>query len=325
MAGCRRLHSIRRVARRAIERGGLDAGQGNAVPTGALAPCTASAACTNCGAPLADPRPRFCGGCGQETSLRPPTLGEFLQQLGGAYFSTEGALWRTLRLLLTRPGELTRQYLAGRRKHYVLPLRLFLTISVVVLLAARLLASAAMDVPVEATLQRDSSPHGAITLGSGSAGLRDGKFYCEGLPPWICARLKRLIDVDPSRLPGVATQVGERLLANLGSTMFVLVPLFALTLKLAWVDRRLHYTEHLVHALHLHAFWFIGFGLMLSGLGWLSATVALALPLYTMRSLRRVYGGRWWSRWLRAAVVALLYLVAVTAVMSLLVLAVLLV
>jgi hypothetical protein len=50
--------------------------------------------------------------------MRPPTLiSEFMQQFGGAYFSTEGALWRTLKLLLLKPGELTVQYLAGRRKH----------------------------------------------------------------------------------------------------------------------------------------------------------------------------------------------------------------
>ena len=47
--------------------------------------------------------------------MRPPTLVEFAQQFGGAYLATEGALWRTLRLLLTRPGELTRRYLAGPR------------------------------------------------------------------------------------------------------------------------------------------------------------------------------------------------------------------
>ena len=35
--------------------------------------------------------------CGRETHLRPPKMGEFLQQFGGAYFAAEGALWRTLR------------------------------------------------------------------------------------------------------------------------------------------------------------------------------------------------------------------------------------
>ena len=100
--------------------------------------------CLNCGAPLGEPRPRFCGACGQETHVRAPRLGEFLQQFGGAYFATEGALWRTLGLLLFKPGELTARYLAGRRKHYVLPLRLYLSISLVVLLLVRVLGSGAV-------------------------------------------------------------------------------------------------------------------------------------------------------------------------------------
>jgi len=42
-------------------------------------------------------------------------LRELAQQFGGADFGTEGASGRTLKLLLTRPGELTAPYLAGRR------------------------------------------------------------------------------------------------------------------------------------------------------------------------------------------------------------------
>ena len=102
-------------------------------------------ACANCGEPFASPPPAFCPACGQESRVRAPTLGEFVQQFGGAYFSTEGALWRTLKLLLFKPGELTKQYLAGRRKHYVLPLRLYLTISVVVLLVMRVMAGDNLD------------------------------------------------------------------------------------------------------------------------------------------------------------------------------------
>jgi hypothetical protein len=103
-------------------------------PAPSPAPSTAPTHCLNCGQPLSVPRPKFCGACGQETRVRAPRLMEFAQQFGGAYLATEGALWRTLKLLLFKPGELTRQYLAGRRKHYVLPLRLYLTVSVLVLL-----------------------------------------------------------------------------------------------------------------------------------------------------------------------------------------------
>ena len=57
---------------------------------------------------------------------------------------------------------------------------------------------------------------------------------------------------------------------NFAQGEFVMLPAFALWLKLAYLDRRLRYTEHLVFALHLHAFGFLMLALMLPGIGWLS-------------------------------------------------------
>jgi hypothetical protein len=264
----------------------------------------APSACANCAAPLADPRPAFCPACGQETRIRPPTIGEFLQQFGGAYLSTEGALWRTLRLLLTRPGELTRQYLAGRRKHYVLPLRLYLTISLVVLLALRLTAQVNVDgAAIELTPRSTLTVH----FGFGSAGLRDGRFFCDGLPAWLCDRFERRLDLEPDALAREMRQLGERFVANVGATMFVMLPTFALALKLAYLNRRLRYTEHLVFALHLHAFWFAALGLTLFDQRWLSALALVAVPVHTGLAMRRVYGGRWGPLLMRAALLTLLY------------------
>ena len=263
-------------------------------------------ACLNCQQPLGAPRPKFCPACGQETNVRPPRLGEFLQQFGGAYFATEGALWRTLKLLLTWPGELTRQYLAGRRKHYVLPLRLYLTISVVVLLVMRLITAVQFSVQDEA-LPQERPKSMVINLGGGSAGLRDGVYFCERLPQWLCRRMQRHIDVDPKAIKDQVEAMGQRYMGNVGAAMFVLLPSFALWLQLVYRNRRLRYTEHLVFALHVHAFWFLMLALMLTELGPVVFAAVVAVPVYTLLAMRRVYGGRWWPRLLRAALVSLLY------------------
>lgn len=262
-------------------------------------------ACLNCGAALGDPRPRFCAQCGQETNVKPPTLGEFIQQFGGAYLSTEGALWRTLALLLFQPGELTRRYLAGRRKHYVLPLRLYLTVSVVTLLVVRSLAGVSFEPDFDPNFR--APRQATIQFGPGKAGLKDGKFFCEDLPHWLCKRLQRRIDVDPKALQQQVKQLGERFVANLGATMFVLLPSFALWLKLCYWSRRMRYTEHLVFALHLHAFWFGLLWLTLPDQPWLSALAVCAVPIYPMLALKRVYGGRLWPRLLRAGAISMLY------------------
>lgn len=259
---------------------------------------TPPAACPNCGHAFAGPAPPFCPQCGQETRVRPPKLGEFLQQLGGAYLSTEGALWRTLKLLFMQPGELTRRYLAGQRKHFVLPLRLYLTISVLVLLLVRVLAHNSIDVQLQtaANTPRQATPGKVqMEIFGGRAGVKDGQYFCQDLPGWMCQRLQRRLATDTSGMKQQMAEVGERVLGQLGTAMFVLLPSFALWLRLAYWNRRLRYTEHLVMALHLHAFWFVMLALSVLDLPWLSALAFLALPVYTVLACRRVYGGSLWS------------------------------
>nr|WP_307728145.1 DUF3667 domain-containing protein [Massilia terrae] len=60
-----------------------------------------------------------------------PSAGEFLHEFVGHYVALENKLLKTLTLLLFRPGRLTRDYLDGKRARYVLPLRLYLTLSLI--------------------------------------------------------------------------------------------------------------------------------------------------------------------------------------------------
>ncbi len=277
---------------------------------------TPPTACLNCEAPL-PAGARYCPTCGQETNVQAPTLREFAQQFGGAYFSTEGALWRTLKLLLTRPGELTRQYLAGRRRHYVLPLRLYLTLSVLVLLALRLAASFTLNVEGAKTPEKGVQ-NLQINIAHGKAGVKDGAFFCNDLPQWLCKRLQRRLDIEPKAVLREVAEYGARYVSNLGAAMFVLVPAFAAWLKLAWWNRRLRYTEHLVFALHLHAFWFLMLGLLLSQVGLLAFAAMVATPLYTWLAERRVYRARWWAQLLRDAFVLVAYAATLGFVLTLL-------
>lgn len=268
-------------------------------------------ACLNCGESFGERgerRRRFCPECGQENSVRAPTLGEFAQQFGGAYFATEGALWRSLKLLLLKPGQLTVQYLAGRRKHYVLPLRLYLTISLLALLLVRVVGIGSAEIKVgDATEIAKENSHITINMGGGRAGMRDGVFFCESLPTWVCLRVQRRLDIDPKKMLSEVELMKDRFLSNLGGAMFVLLPSFALWLKLAYRNRRLRYTEHLVFALHVHAFWFVALLFTLPNWGLLTAAALLGVPAYTLMAMKQVYGGRPGPRLLRACLVSALY------------------
>lgn len=84
--------------------------------------------CASCGASLAGP---FCSACGEKR--RDPGDLSLLGFLGRGVTSVldlERGLLPSLRLLLTRPGFLTTEYLAGRRVRHTAPLRLFLFVNV---------------------------------------------------------------------------------------------------------------------------------------------------------------------------------------------------
>ncbi len=78
--------------------------------------------CLNCGTALSG---RFCHGCGQAADVH-RTLVAFGHDLLHGVFHLEGRIWRTVPMLVWRPGKLTRDYIAGQRARYVSPIAAFL-------------------------------------------------------------------------------------------------------------------------------------------------------------------------------------------------------
>jgi hypothetical protein len=275
--------------------------------------------CRNCGVPLAQPRPNYCGHCGQETTHKPPTLLEFAQQFGGSYVSMEGALWRTLLLLLFLPGRLTREYLRGRKRRYVLPLRLYLTISVIALLALQWSGAMrpAPDKPLIQLDDKDDINSTAMEIGDTiKAGMEDGKFVCKGLPESWCERLQERFSLDATGMEREMRKVPERFVSHWGSAMFALLPLYAFLLKIVYINRRMRWSEHLVFALHLHAFIFAMVLVQLIGIAWVKGVALAAIPIYSVIALQVVYGGRWWATTLRVMTLGFCYFMALTTAMA---------
>jgi hypothetical protein len=83
---------------------------------------THEGACLNCGTPLVG---SHCHACGQRGHQH-KTLGAFFHDLLHGVLHFEGKIWRTVPMLAWRPGQLTREYIDGRRASYVSPIALFL-------------------------------------------------------------------------------------------------------------------------------------------------------------------------------------------------------
>ena len=82
--------------------------------------------CLNCEAPL---HGSFCSNCGQRAVPPHPTIRELVGDAFSEFSGWDGKFAETVRTLVSRPGELTRQWLEGRRVHFISPLRLYLTAS----------------------------------------------------------------------------------------------------------------------------------------------------------------------------------------------------
>lgn len=103
---------------KAVSRSGRRASEEPALSKGHFA----EGDCLNCGTRLVG---AHCHECGQQAHLH-RTMGAFLHDLLHGALHFEGKTWKTLPMLVFKPGELTRRYIEGERARFVSPMALFL-------------------------------------------------------------------------------------------------------------------------------------------------------------------------------------------------------
>lgn len=269
--------------------------------------------CPNCGEPLGG---AYCSHCGQaDTALDIPfrrAVGEFLAQL----LDADSRAWRTARTLVLRPGLLTAEYNAGRRARYLPPLRVYMLSS---LLFFFVVATARVQLVQVQFTEKEAAAMGAA--GAPDAAAEDPATQAAGGPATATDLrgefYRRLVRVaqDPERL----NQFWLRIWAW---TMFALLPVFALLMRLFFRRVTPWYVRHLVFSIHLHAFAFLIFVVPILLANLLAndsqrAAAAMgafgAIFLYGVLATRRVYGLSWGGTLLRLAGVGSVYLLVAIA------------
>jgi hypothetical protein len=301
----------------------------SATPTATTAPTTR---CTNCGA---DGCERYCPRCGQETHDLHRSLFGIFDELLDAFAGWDGKIPATLALLVRRPGGLTREFLAGRRARYLRPLRLYLSMSVLFFVSLSLVATPP-DVREEAQRSlvqltnggsRSSTTPARTALTREDGLVRDDAKFREflekhrnekgrGPSAWFkrhfvggLLRLQTLSPADQGRV------IRNAFFAKAPNMVFLLLPVFALLLRVLYVRRPVFYAEHFVFALHNHAFAYLAMTLGHVASVWLrpiglasvAAVPLLWMPAYFFVSLRRVYGGSRRRTLAKFAALSLLY------------------
>lgn len=332
--------------------------------------------CANCATPLLGPH---CHACGQPVRGMVRHFSSILGDLFDTLLALDSRIARTLWPLLTNPGFLTREYLAGRRVRYVSPVRLFIFLCLTTFFLARFtgdwsgteiqdvvtvsgIETATTVEEVErvraealagvAQAQRDvgNLPGMAegmtgtaqlinreadlriaeLTGASAPAALAEEEDECllnlgadcwdpqhqplqldmlpQFLNDWLNTQALqaqhniRIIKDDPGKLV-------DKFLGVLPSTLFILLPVFSLMLWLSYLLQRRFYMEHLIVALHSHAFlcaalllmvlltalhgWLGEVGVVDVIYGWSCTLLLLWMPVYLLIMQKRVYGQGW--------------------------------
>lgn len=98
--------------------------------------------CLNCGAEVQD---RFCPKCGQENVDVRPSFHHLISHFFADLFHYDSGFWKTMKTLLFKPGRIIRDYLDGKRKTYVPPVKLYIFVSFITFFIPFILPNSSPD------------------------------------------------------------------------------------------------------------------------------------------------------------------------------------
>jgi hypothetical protein len=168
----------------------------------------------------------------------------------------ESKVPKTLWALISRPGFLTREYLAGRRARWVLPLKLYLSMSVVYFLLLSLPFAGNFRANVtfsdEDRAGVDSVAQERVITGATiSSDTTDSS--TSALERRLGENAKRISELSPEEQ---VARFREGFTKWMPNAIFLLLPVFAAILYLLYRRTGRFFAEHLIFALHIHAFVF---------------------------------------------------------------------
>lgn len=274
--------------------------------------------CRNCNSVLSG---EYCSQCGQREGRGDLGLADVAGEMFGEIFSFDSRLWRTLLSLVFRPGFLSSEFNIGHRARYVPPFRLYLIISFVLFLVLSLLANNTSVIrtgdtftlttsAVEETVPGQPASTSSVTIESGTedeaefspvvidgeeAGVRfDISLADEDSPAWL-QELDQKVEENARKYSEDPAEFVQLLAEYLPQMMFLLLPVFALLLRICYLFSPFHYLQHLVFSLHFYSFGYLLYLFRTVVSTWLYEDgignfLLLVFALYLLRALMRTYG-----------------------------------
>lgn len=175
----------------------------------------------------------------------------------------------------------------------------------------------------------DEKQYSSVTLALNNYELHQDRFFHIWLPdmnmtPGALLDSMKAEDKDPLSIR--LAEQGQKLAQNRGRglfkkvidiapfALFILMPVFALLLKLLFIRSGRYYIEHLIFSIHLHSFVFLALSIIMTILIFISnqegllSLAPLVIFLYALLMWKRVYGQGWLKTLLKFGMVSYAYL-----------------
>lgn len=236
-------------------------------------------------------------------------------------FSLDSSIFRTIGPFLFKPGFLAREYLNGKRKKYLSPVRLYLFMSIIFFFIASNLAvnspgglrnmnvSSSND-SIKEEVILDEEYIEALKNDTKNAVIENDSIFTD------TSRDNRLRENAIKAMENQTLFI-EDFFKNISYSLFVLMPLFALILQLLNIRRKRFYVEHLIFTLNVHSFALLVLTIiavlkfLIKGNDDFVTILILVLPVYFLIGMKRFYEQKFWKILLKSIILGSIYLVMI--------------
>jgi len=275
--------------------------------------------CKNCGHQGTG---RYCSQCGQDYSEFRKPFRELLTDIFDL-INLDERIIHSIRPFIFKPGFLSDEYLQGRRKKYISPFRLFLLMSLIFFFLAQATSNRYSSNSNEDWVQiRTDTSDVVITDDSLAIELlsNDSLFGPRNDTLNTRKSMRKANRNQHIRESAVQALTNKSLFLQgfyetISYSLFLLMPIFALLLKLLFLRRRVYYIEHLIFSIHMHSFALLVLSVMilLSRITGEHNEYVLAMliliPVYFTPGMKRFYQQSYWKIIFKELILFFLYAV----------------
>ncbi|CAN5413935.1 hypothetical protein BH11BAC2_BH11BAC2_03930 [soil metagenome] len=242
--------------------------------------------CPNCSAVLSG---KYCSVCGEKKfSHHDLSLAHFLEEALDLFTHFDTRFFRSFKTVLVKPGEMTVDFLHGKRQPYMKPLQFFLIVNVIYFLVI-------------------ASGFGFNTFTTPlKIHLGQHHFYRD----WAKAKVDHQLAVKKITYEAYEEAFDHKTNLLSKSLIIVFIPVYALLFQFFFIHKKRYFTEHIITATHFMTFFmlllmlivplfvlifslikrvFPELGAYIMSDNFISIIITIIVGMYLFRMFRRVY------------------------------------